>query len=62
VTIGVMTFDWEPSTPAGIAAVRLAGRGTDPRLEVDERVTAAERKAARGVRRDRHGEDAEEQT
>ncbi len=51
VTIGDVTFDWEPSTPAGIAAVTMAHRGTDPRLERDHRVGAAERKAARRVRR-----------
>jgi GTP-binding protein len=51
VTIGDVTFEWEPSTPAGIAAVTMAHRGTDPRLERDQRVGAAERKAARRVRR-----------
>jgi GTP-binding protein len=51
VTIGDVTFDWEPSTPAGIAAVTMAHRGTDPRLERDHRVGAADRKAARRVRR-----------
>ncbi|HEY3609664.1 MAG TPA: GTPase ObgE, partial [Pseudonocardiaceae bacterium] len=51
VTIGSVTFEWEPSTPAGIAAVTMAHRGTDPRLERDQRVGAAERKAARRVRR-----------
>jgi GTP-binding protein len=51
VTIGNVTFDWEPSTPAGIAAVTMAHRGTDPRLERDHRVGAADRKAARRVRR-----------
>jgi GTP-binding protein len=51
VTIGDVTFDWEPTTPAGIAAVTMAHRGTDPRLERDHRVGAAERKAARRVRR-----------
>jgi GTPase len=53
VTIGEVTFDWEPSTPAGIAAVSGA-RGTDARLaEVGRphRTTAAERKLARRVRR-----------
>ncbi|GGM53472.1 GTPase Obg [Longimycelium tulufanense] len=50
VTIGAMTFDWEPSTPAGVARV-MAGRGTDPRLERSDRRTAAERKAARRARR-----------
>jgi GTP-binding protein len=51
VTIGDVTFDWEPSTPAGVAAVAMAHRGTDPRLEQDHRVTAAERKQAKRVRR-----------
>ena len=32
VTIGDMTFDWEPQTPAGVD-VTLSGRGTDARLE-----------------------------
>jgi GTPase len=50
VTIGDVTFDWEPSTPAGVA-VLMSGRGTDRRLESDERVSAAERKAARQARR-----------
>jgi GTP-binding protein len=50
VTIGTMTFDWEPSTPAGIAQV-LSSRGTDSRLDRDERVGAEERKAARTLRR-----------
>ncbi|MGH3978488.1 MAG: GTPase ObgE, partial [Pseudonocardiaceae bacterium] len=45
VTIGAMTFDWEPSTPAGVAAVKLGGRGGDPRLERDDRTGAAQRKA-----------------
>ncbi|MGD9528587.1 GTPase ObgE [Pseudonocardia sp.] len=57
VTIGDVTFDWEPSTPAGVA-VLMSGRGTDRRLERDGRVTAAERKAARAQRR-RHRTDAE---
>jgi len=56
VTIGDVTFDWEPSRPAG-TAVALSGRGTDRRLEVDHRVGAAERKAARIGRR-RPGPDA----
>ena len=50
VTIGDVTFDWEPSTPAGIA-VLMTGRGTDIRLETSDRVGAAERKAARKARR-----------
>ncbi|ETB12711.1 GTPase CgtA, partial [Mycobacterium avium subsp. paratuberculosis 08-8281] len=59
VTIGDMTFDWEPQTPAGQQVV-LSGRGTDARLERTERVGAAERKAARRQRRT--GDDAERGT
>ena len=54
VTIGDMTFDWEPQTPAGVD-VAPSGRGTDSRLERSDRVSAAERKAARRERR-RRGE------
>ncbi len=57
VTIDDVTFDWEPSTPAGVA-VLLSGRGTDRRLEADTRIGAAERKAARIDRR-RHRTDDE---
>ncbi|MGH3935163.1 MAG: GTPase ObgE [Pseudonocardiaceae bacterium] len=52
VTIAGVTFDWEPSTPAGAATVRLGGRGTDRRLDSDRRVGAAQRKAARKTRRE----------
>ncbi|HEY2223213.1 GTPase ObgE [Actinomycetospora sp.] len=65
VTIGVHTFDWEPSTPAGVAALGggppASGRGTDPRIEnaaYAERLSASERKANRSERR-RHRDDAE---
>ncbi len=51
VTIGDMTFDWEPQTPAGVDVVP-SGRGTDVRLEQTERVSADERKAARKARRE----------
>lgn len=54
VTIGEMTFDWEPQTPAG-EPVAMSGRGTDPRLDSNKRVGAAERKAARRRRRE-HGD------
>jgi GTPase len=54
VTIGDVTFDWEPQTPAGVD-VAMSGRGTDARLERTERVGAAERKAARRQRRE-HGD------
>jgi GTP-binding protein len=55
VTIGDMTFDWEPQTPAGVD-VQLSGRGTDLRLEQTDRVGADERKAARRERRNRGDE------
>lgn len=55
VTIGEMTFDWEPATPAGVD-VTLSGRGTDSRLERTDRVGAAERKVARKQRRERSEE------
>jgi GTP-binding protein len=58
VTIGEWTFSWEPSTPAGIAAV-MTGRGTDLRLEQTERVGASERKMARKVRRGQPLEDGD---
>jgi len=61
VTIGGVTFDWEPSTPAGVA-VQLSGRGTDVRLEQNTRVGAAERKRARQLRRDGEPEQDEEQS
>lgn len=57
VTIGDMTFDWEPQTPAGVD-VHLSGRGTDVRLEQSDRVSADERKAARKARR-QSGEESD---
>ncbi|WP_158840856.1 GTPase ObgE [Saccharothrix deserti] len=50
VTIGDLVFDWEPTTPAGIA-MTMTGRGTDPRLEAHNRVGASERLAAKKARR-----------
>ena len=50
VTIGDVSFEWEPATPAGVDLMR-SGRGTDIRLENDERVGAAERKYRKRVRR-----------
>jgi GTP-binding protein len=50
VTIGDVTFDWQPSTPG--VATYFAGRGTDVRLEDNRRIAAADRKEARRVRRD----------
>ncbi len=55
VTIGDMTFDWEPQTPAGVD-VTPSGRGTDIRLERNDRVGAAERKQARRQRRESGGD------
>lgn len=51
VTIGDMTFDWEPQTPAGVD-VTLSGRGTDIRVERNERIGAAERREAKRQRRE----------
>ncbi|MGH3551021.1 MAG: GTPase ObgE [Mycobacterium sp.] len=54
VTIGEVTFDWEPQTPSGVD-IAMSARGTDARLEGTDRVGAAERKAARRRRRE-HGD------
>lgn len=51
VRIGGVTFDWEPATPAGAAAIRLGKRGTDARLAHTGRPSAAARKATRHARR-----------
>ena len=56
VTIGDVSFDWEPQTPAGVE-VTMTGRGSDARLDQVERIGADERKHARRVRR---GLDTEE--
>ncbi|MBF6189850.1 GTPase ObgE [Nocardia implantans] len=58
VTIGDVTFDWEPQISAGIDMVPT-GRGTDIRLEQTDRVSAAERKHASRVRRGLVREDEE---
>jgi GTP-binding protein len=50
VTIGAVTFDWEPQTPAGVD-ITMTGRGTDIRIDQSDRVGAAERKIARRERR-----------
>jgi GTP-binding protein len=55
VTIGEMTFDWEPATPAGTddaLSGPLSSRGTDARLDRTYRTGAADRKAARRARRE----------
>ncbi|WP_459549730.1 GTPase ObgE [Nocardia sp. X0981] len=59
VTIGEVTFDWEPQIAAGTDMVPT-GRGTDIRLEQTGRVGAAERKHASRVRRGLVDEDSEE--
>jgi GTP-binding protein len=56
VTIGDVTFDWEPQTPSGIDTV-MSRRGTDTRLENTDRVGADERKAARRQRRENGDSD-----
>jgi GTPase len=56
VTIGDVTFDWEPNTPAGMA-VMMGRRGTDARLDRGARISAAARKAARSERRRPHTDE-----
>ncbi|MCW2696963.1 MAG: uncharacterized protein JWR62_2048 [Modestobacter sp.] len=55
ITIGDVTFDWEPTLPAGTLTIEetagLGGRGTDTRLESDSRMRANERLAAKKARR-----------
>jgi GTP-binding protein len=55
ITVGDVTFDWEPTLPAGTLSIEetagLGGRGTDTRLESDSRVRANERLAAKKARR-----------
>lgn len=50
VTIGEVTFDWEPTTLAGVDVTQI-GRGGDVRLDQTQRVGAAERKALHRLRR-----------
>ncbi|MBC3185063.1 GTPase ObgE [Corynebacterium sp. zg-331] len=50
VTIGEVSFEWEPLTIAGAETVMTA-RGTDPRLARSHRASAAERKRASQARR-----------
>jgi GTP-binding protein len=55
VTIGDVTFDWEPTLPAGTLTAEetagLGGRGTDARIDAPHRVRATERLAAKKARR-----------
>ncbi len=50
VTIGDVSFEWEPSIEAG-ADFTPSGRGSDHRLESHDRPTPADRRAARRARR-----------
>ncbi len=50
VTIGDISFDWEPTTMAGVT-IEPIERGFDPRLDQPERVGAADRKALHRLRR-----------
>ncbi|AGF73188.1 GTPase ObgE [Corynebacterium halotolerans] len=50
VTIGDISFEWEPLTGAGVDPT-LAGRGADARLQGTSRASAAERKRASQARR-----------
>jgi GTPase len=58
VTIGNVTFDWEPTLRSGVGAPH-GGRGTDARLEDHSRVGADERKASRKARRSAYDEEVE---
>jgi GTP-binding protein len=58
VTIGDVTFDWEPTLRGGVGSPH-GGRGTDSRLEDHSRVGADERKASRRARRTAYDEDVE---
>jgi GTP-binding protein len=60
VTIGPVTFEWEPQISAGVDMVPT-GRGTDLRLEQNDRIGAAERKHASRVRRGLLKEDEEQE-
>jgi GTP-binding protein len=58
VTIGDVTFDWEPTLRAQAVAPK-GGRGFDERLEDHSRVRADDRKAARKSRRSAYDEELE---
>ena len=55
ITVGDVTFDWEPTLPAGTLSAEestaLGGRGTDSRLDSPSRLRAKERFAAKKARR-----------
>lgn len=50
VTIGEVSFDWEPTLSAGVETP-MTSRGTDPRLAPTTRTSAAERKRSSQARR-----------
>jgi GTP-binding protein len=56
VTIGEVSFDWEPTTAAGVAVTRAA-RGTDVRLDRSTRVGADVRRETKRARRRAPAED-----
>ncbi len=56
VTIGDMTFDWEPQTPAGVD-VTPSGRGTDARLEQNRPGRRRRTQSGARKRRREHGDE-----
>ncbi|GAA1004325.1 GTPase ObgE [Nocardiopsis tropica] len=60
VTIGDVCFEWEPSLGT-IDDVPVTGRGTDIRLEQNERVGAAERRRQHDVRRGLASDDEDDE-
>jgi GTP-binding protein len=63
VTIGAVTFDFEPASALADeldAEYRPTRRGTDARLERDDRVRADERRAAKRARRQRPEDEDED--
>jgi len=58
VTIGEVTFDWEPTLRDGVGLPHGL-RGTDERLEDHNRPRAEDRKAARKARRTAYDEEVE---
>jgi len=51
VTVGDVSFEWEPTTSAGDVELTPSLRGTDIRLEDDHRVRADVRREAKRARR-----------
>jgi GTP-binding protein len=56
VTVGDVSFDWEPTTLAGVE-LHFGHRGTDPRFEVSDRVGASARRESKNARRRREALD-----